>query len=59
MNKFESNADPNYIEVLEKLKRLVHSAPDIMRRGTAPPLPLASRGLTTINYKLHKIRESG
>ena len=42
MNKFESNADPNYIKVLEKLKRLVGSAPDILKRGTALSLPVAS-----------------
>ena len=42
MNKYESNTDPNYIKVLEKLKRLVDNAPDILKRGTAP-LPAASR----------------
>jgi hypothetical protein len=44
MNKFESNADPNYIKVLEKLKRLVDNAPEILRRGTATSL--ASRPVT-------------
>ena len=43
MNKFKSNADPNYIKVLEELKRLVLSAPDILKRGTASSLPVASR----------------
>ena len=43
MNKFKSNADPNYIKVLGKLKRLVDSAPDIVKRGTAPSLPVVSR----------------
>jgi hypothetical protein len=59
INKFESNVDPNYIKVLEKLQRLVESAPDILKRGTDPSLPVASRGLTAIYIKLHQIRDSG
>jgi hypothetical protein len=43
INKFESNADPNYIKVLDKLKRLVDSTPDVLKRGTAPSLPVLSR----------------
>jgi hypothetical protein len=44
INKFESNVDPNYIKVLEKLQRLVESAPDILKRGTDPSPPVANRG---------------
>jgi hypothetical protein len=43
INKFESNVDPNYIKVLEKLKRLIDNAPDVLRRGTSPSLPVLSR----------------
>jgi hypothetical protein len=42
INKFESIADPNYIQVLEKLKRLVDSAPYILKRGNYPSLPVTS-----------------
>jgi len=59
INKFESNADPNYIKVLEKLKRIIDSAPDILKRGTAPSLPVASHGLTGIYIKMHQMRDSG
>jgi hypothetical protein len=45
INKFESNTDPNYIKVLEKLKRLVDSAPDVLKRGTSPSLPVVSRSV--------------
>ena len=34
INKFESRADPNYLKVLEKLRRLVDNAPNILKRGT-------------------------
>jgi hypothetical protein len=52
INKFESNADPNYIKVLEKLKRLVNSAPNILRRGTATSL--ASRPVTWADGYIHQ-----
>jgi hypothetical protein len=58
INKFESNADPNYIKVLEKLQRLVESAPDILKRGTDPSLLVVSHVLTAIYIKLHQIRDS-
>jgi hypothetical protein len=35
INKFGSRADPNYLKVLEKLRRLVDDAPAILKRGTA------------------------
>jgi hypothetical protein len=35
INKFGSRADPNYLKVLEKLRRLVDNAPAILKRGTA------------------------
>ena len=35
INKFGSRADPNYLKVLEKLRRLVDNAPGILKRGTA------------------------
>jgi len=38
INKFESNTDPNYVRVLDKLKGLVDSAPDILKRGTPPSI---------------------
>jgi hypothetical protein len=59
INKFKSNTDPNYVKVLEKLQRLVESAPDILKRGTDPSLPVASRGLMAIYVKLHQIRDLG
>jgi len=37
INKFESTTDPNYIKVSAKLKRLVDSAPDILKRNQAAP----------------------
>jgi hypothetical protein len=52
INKFESNADPNYIKVLEKLKRLVDSAPEILRRGTGTSL--ASRPVTCADDYIHQ-----
>ena len=42
INKFESNEDPNYVKVLEKLRKLVDSAPEILKRGNAPSLPVAT-----------------
>jgi len=33
-NKFASNADPNYVKVLDKPKRLVDNAPDILGSKT-------------------------
>jgi len=42
INKFESNADQNYIKVLAKLKVLVNKAPDVLKRGNCPSLPVAS-----------------
>jgi hypothetical protein len=35
INKFGSRADPNYLKVLEKLRRLVDDAPAILKRGTS------------------------
>jgi hypothetical protein len=35
------------------------SAPDILKRGTDPSLPVASCGLAAIYVKLHQIRDSG
>jgi hypothetical protein len=43
INKFESGADPNYIKVLDKLKKLVDSAPDVLKKGTTPSLSVVSR----------------
>ena len=34
INKFGSRVDPNYLKVLEKLRRLVDNAPSILKRGT-------------------------
>jgi len=59
MNKFGSNVDSNYIKVLEKLRRLVDSGPDILKRGTAPSMSVVSRELTTIYIKLPQISDSG
>jgi hypothetical protein len=43
INKFESNMDPNYFRVLAKLKKLVVSAPDVLKkRGTALSLQTSS-----------------
>ena len=41
INKFESDTDPNYLKVLEKLKKLVDSAPEVSKRVAAPSLPTA------------------